>query len=85
MFCVSISYTYFSLIFGFALYFGIGITWRKVKLEAQGWDVIPNKEFWQDLPYLIKVCKIIQQNTVYLHSNYHRMDVYLPLNQSNML
>ena len=37
------------------VYFVAGIIINRVKFEKTGTDIIPNKELWLDLPYLVKV------------------------------
>ena len=36
-------------------YFVAGMIVNRVKYDKTGVDVIPNKELWADLPYLVKV------------------------------
>lgn len=38
-------------------YFVIGMVIMKVKFQATGSDIIPNKSFWFGLPLLVKVMK----------------------------
>ena len=44
-----------SVLVGVASYFIIGAVVMKVKFQATGSDIIPNKMFWIALPGLIKV------------------------------
>ena len=37
-------------------YFIIGAVIMKLKFQANGLEVVPNKAFWFALPFLIKVC-----------------------------
>ena len=37
------------------VYFVAGMIIMRVKFEKTGTDVIPNKEFWFALPFLVKV------------------------------
>jgi hypothetical protein len=39
---------------GFFLYMVIGMIYKKVKLQSQGLDMVPNVEFWKNLPGLVK-------------------------------
>ena len=48
----------FSFIFGVGMYFIVGAIIMKVKYDATGTDLIPNKDFWLGLPHLLKVYKI---------------------------
>ncbi|CAG8450119.1 12737_t:CDS:2 [Ambispora leptoticha] len=34
-------------------YLGIGAAYNYHVYRAQGWDLIPNRDFWRDVPYLI--------------------------------
>ena len=45
----------FSFIFGVGMYFIVGAIIMKVKYDATGTDLIPNKNFWLELPHLLKV------------------------------
>ena len=45
----------FSFIFGVGMYFIVGAIIMKVKYDATGTDLIPNKNFWLELPHLFKV------------------------------
>ena len=40
------------------MYFIVGAIIMKVKYDATGTDLIPNKDFWLGLPHLLKVYKI---------------------------
>lgn len=44
----------------FIIYFIVGAVIMKVQRGATGSDIIPNKSFWVDLPFLVKV-----RNNVY--------------------
>ncbi|KAH8927130.1 hypothetical protein BT69DRAFT_1347492 [Atractiella rhizophila] len=47
--------TFFLLIFcGLAAYFAIGIYNNHKNFGARGWDLIPHRDFWRDLPYLLR-------------------------------
>lgn len=43
------------MIVGIAVYFVMGMVIMRVKYNATGVDLIPNKAFWKSLPGLIKV------------------------------
>ncbi|XP_065909760.1 uncharacterized protein [Dysidea avara] len=44
-----------SLLFvGFVVYFIVGMIIMKVKFKRTGCDIIPNKQFWASLPFLLK-------------------------------
>jgi len=45
----------FRALFAFVTYFITGMVIMKVKYEKTGSDIIPNKQFWMSLPFLIKV------------------------------
>lgn len=71
---------------GFALYFGIGFAWKKTQRQAEGWDAIPNIEFWQELPYLVKVGGNILCACIMILHCFNRMGFYLLLlNHSSIL
>ena len=54
--CCQCLYTLtFSFIFGVGMYFIVGAIIMKVKYDATGTDLIPNKNFWLELPHLLKV------------------------------
>lgn len=50
-------------ILAFVVYFIVGAVIMKLQRGATGSDIIPNKSFWMDLPFLVKVrsnmCSII--------------------------
>ena len=39
-----------------ATYFIVGAVVLKLKLNGTGLEMIPNKQFWKELPFLVKVC-----------------------------
>ena len=44
-----------SLVVGIGIYIVMGIVVMRVRYQATGTDLIPNKNFWMSLPFLIKV------------------------------
>ena len=44
-----------SVIIGVVVYLVVGVIVMKVKYQAAGVDLIPNKAFWKSVPFLIKV------------------------------
>ena len=40
-------------------YFVVGAVIMRVKYEATGTDIIPNKNFWFNIPFLIKVKNVV--------------------------
>ena len=36
------------------LYVAVGMAWKYKRYDARGWEMVPNREFWADLPHLIK-------------------------------
>jgi len=49
-----ISIFFFLLFFGLALYFAIGCWLRYSQYGARGFDMVPNRDFWRDVPYIIR-------------------------------
>ena len=39
---------------GFFVYFVAGIIYKKKRYDAQGVDMVPNIDFWKELPFLVK-------------------------------
>ena len=57
-------YAMFRLLGALLAYFIIGAVIMKLKFQATGLDIVPNKTLWFSLPFLIKVCcskKLISQ------------------------
>lgn len=48
---------HFRFVVGIGVYFVMGMVIMRVKYNAAGTDLIPNKAFWKSLPGLIKVTK----------------------------
>ena len=42
-------------------YFIVGAVIMRVKYQATGTDIIPNKNFWFNIPFLIKVKMLFSQ------------------------
>lgn len=49
-----LGFTFIFVLIGFALYFIIGILVNKFKFQRSGAELIPQVNFWKDLPFLIK-------------------------------
>ena len=43
----------------FVTYFIVGALIAKFKMNKTGLDLIPNKSFWKDLPFLLKVYYLV--------------------------
>ncbi|KAG8888213.1 hypothetical protein FRB98_008153 [Tulasnella sp. 332] len=42
------------LILGIVAYFGLGAYSNYANYGSRGWDLIPHRDFWRDVPYLVK-------------------------------
>ncbi|KDQ21677.1 hypothetical protein BOTBODRAFT_26104 [Botryobasidium botryosum FD-172 SS1] len=45
---------FFLLILAFAAYFGLGAYYNYNNYGATGWDLVPHRDFWRDVPYLLR-------------------------------
>ncbi|KAJ1304856.1 hypothetical protein OPQ81_005990 [Rhizoctonia solani] len=50
----SMGWFFFILLVIIAAYFGLGAYYNYNQYGASGWDLIPHRDFWRDVPYLIK-------------------------------
>ncbi|ORY31678.1 autophagy-related protein 27 [Naematelia encephala] len=42
------------LVIGLILYFAVGIFYNHQQYSAKGWDLIPHRDFWRDVPVLVQ-------------------------------
>ncbi|CAE6373278.1 unnamed protein product [Rhizoctonia solani] len=50
----SMGWFFFILLVIIAAYFGLGAYHKYNQYGASGWDLIPHRDFWRDVPYLIR-------------------------------
>ena len=70
-------------IYALITYFVVGALINKFYRKASGKDIIPQREFWFLLPFLIKVIKFTIDNYLVINNNIiigaYRMDLFSPL------
>jgi len=49
-----IGWFFFLLFFCFITYFGLGAYYNYNNYGASGWDLVPHRDFWRDVPYLFR-------------------------------
>jgi len=49
----SVRWFFFLLLFCFAMYFGLGAYYNYNNYGASGWDLVPHRDFWRDVPHLL--------------------------------
>ncbi|KAG8721020.1 hypothetical protein FRC08_016330 [Ceratobasidium sp. 394] len=50
----SMGWFFFILFLVIVLYFGLGAYHNYNRYGASGWDLVPHRDFWRDVPYLIR-------------------------------
>ncbi|KAG8965853.1 hypothetical protein FRC03_012881 [Tulasnella sp. 419] len=49
-----IGWFFFLLLLAFVAYFGLGAYYNYNNYGATGWDLVPHRDFWRDVPYLLQ-------------------------------
>ncbi|KAF8326677.1 autophagy-related protein 27 [Cantharellus anzutake] len=49
----SLGWFFFLLLFCFATYLGLGAYYNYNNYGASGWDLVPHRDFWRDVPHLL--------------------------------
>ncbi|KAL7424398.1 type II membrane protein [Cryptotrichosporon argae] len=49
-----IKLVFWMLVLGLLLYFGIGMFYNHQQYSARGWDLVPHRDFWRELPALCR-------------------------------
>ncbi|WWC72168.1 uncharacterized protein I206_106128 [Kwoniella pini CBS 10737] len=49
-----VKFIFWLIIIGLILYFAIGIFYNHQQYSAKGWDLIPHRDFWREVPVLLQ-------------------------------
>jgi len=49
-----VGWFFFLLLLCFAAYFGLGAYYNYNNYGASGWDLVPHRDFWRDVPHLLR-------------------------------
>lgn len=43
-----------SIIIGMLIYLAVGVWYNYTQYGATGWDLLPHRDFWRDVPYRLR-------------------------------